>query len=288
MKRFLLLSLTVMLVFSLSSTLSAGGEKAVTGTVKSADGTAIKYEVMGKGEPTLVFVHCWCCNRGFWSNQLSHFAKKYRIVALDLAGHGESGMERKDWSLETFGQDVAAVVNHLKLKKIILLGHSMGGPVVVAAAALMPDKVLGLVGVDTLQDIELKFPKEQVEQFLTPMKADFPGFTRNFVGTMFAEGADPELKKKIIESMAGADKNVGVNSMKALASADIAAIFDKTKPKIYLIASEKRPINYEGGKKHTTLFEAKIMKNVGHFPHMTKPGEFNKLLEEVLTELTKK
>src|SRR3970282_656221 len=99
----------------------------VTGTVTAADQVAIKYETSGRGEPALVFVHCWTCTRGYWDKQAEHFAKSHQVVRLDLAGHGESGRERKDYTVEAFGGDVAAVVEKLGLKRVVLIGYSIGG-----------------------------------------------------------------------------------------------------------------------------------------------------------------
>ena len=65
----------------------------------SADGVSIAYEVRGAGKPALVFVHGWCCERTYWEEQLPQFADKYKIVAIDLAGHGESGLDRKEWTM---------------------------------------------------------------------------------------------------------------------------------------------------------------------------------------------
>ena len=59
--------------------------------VLSADDIPIYYEVQGDGKPVLVFIHGWCCNRSHWREQLGEFAHQYKVVAVDLAGHGESG-----------------------------------------------------------------------------------------------------------------------------------------------------------------------------------------------------
>ncbi len=83
----------------------------VVDSVTSADGVMIHYEVVGEGEPTLVFVHGWSCDRGYWKGQVDEFAKTYQVVTVDMGGHGESGLGREDWTLAAFGDDVAAVVN---------------------------------------------------------------------------------------------------------------------------------------------------------------------------------
>src|SRR6185295_3656082 len=95
--------------------------------VPAKDGVPIHYFVQGKGEPALVFVHCWSCDRHLWDNQVPVFAKNHRVVTLDLPGHGESGQGRKNWSIESYGDDVSTVVTKLNLKRVLLIGSSMGG-----------------------------------------------------------------------------------------------------------------------------------------------------------------
>src|SRR5512139_1111269 len=63
------------------------------------DGVKIVYSAAGKGEPALVFIHGGLANRGFWEGQLKAFADRYRVIAIDLPGHGESGINRKKWGM---------------------------------------------------------------------------------------------------------------------------------------------------------------------------------------------
>jgi pimeloyl-ACP methyl ester carboxylesterase len=119
----------------------------------SADNVSISYHVEGKGTPALVFVHGWCCDKSYWKHQVPYFSKRHTVVTIDLAGHGESGVGRKAWTMEAFGKDVVAVVEELELDRVILIGHSMGGAVIIEAARQMPERVTGLVGADTFLDV---------------------------------------------------------------------------------------------------------------------------------------
>ena len=101
-----------------------------TSFVTSPDSIQIAYEVHGAGDPALIFVHGWSCDRSYWKGQLETFSKNFKVVAIDLAGHGESGLGRQAWTIEAFGADVEAVVEKLGLKRVILIGHSMRGDVI--------------------------------------------------------------------------------------------------------------------------------------------------------------
>mgnify|MGYP001300159911 FL=1 len=173
--------------------------QAEDGVAVSKDGTPIAFSVYGEGEPALIFVHGWCCNRSVWKNQVPYFEKEYKVVTLDLAGHGASGTERDVYSMEAFGEDVAAVVRQMQASQVILIGHSMSGMVIIEAAEIIPDHVIALIGIDTMQDLEETYPPEQIEEHLKPFRDDFKTTVDSFVRGMFVEGTDPELMDEVAE-----------------------------------------------------------------------------------------
>src|SRR5262245_7744994 len=107
----------------------------------SVDGVPIHYDVQGDGLPALVFIHGWSCDRSYWRKQMKYFAPRYTVVAIDLGGHGDSGLNRETWTTPAFGEDVVAVVETLGLTQVVLIGHSMGGAVSVEAAQRIPARV---------------------------------------------------------------------------------------------------------------------------------------------------
>jgi pimeloyl-ACP methyl ester carboxylesterase len=288
LKRFFSLAALILLITLPGILLPANDAQPVTGTVKSADGITIRYDVWGTDteNPTLVFVHCWCCDRTYWEKQVPYFSKYYKVVTLDLAGHGESGTGRNKYTLDAFAGDVAAVVEKLDLKKIILLGHSMGGPVIAYTAPLLPGRVAGLVAVDTFLNIEQKFTKEQLEMFIAPLRKDFVQGTKGFIRMFsFTPETDPELIDKILNDMSSAPAEVGLSAMEEMFNSDISAALDKVKVPVYCVNADKFPTNVEAGKRHTVSFNVKTLPKTGHFLMLEKPDDFNKLLHETLKEL---
>jgi pimeloyl-ACP methyl ester carboxylesterase len=154
--------------------------------VPSKDGTSISYEIHGAGEPTLVFVHGWNCDARYWRAQLPHFSKNYRVVMLDLAGHGHSGTKRSQYTMKAFGEDVRAVTEATGCRSVILIGHSMGGSVIAEAARLMPNRVIGLIGIDTLENIEYPMTREELQKMIAPLEKDFRSGSRQFVEEMIS------------------------------------------------------------------------------------------------------
>jgi len=115
------------------------------------------------------------------------------VVTLDLAGHGESGLDRENWTLQGFVEDLVAVVEALHLKKAVLIGHSMGGDVIVEAGKLLGDRIVGLIWVDVYRQLGHPSPPEQTERFLAPFRADFVRTTNRFVRGMFLPDSDKAL-----------------------------------------------------------------------------------------------
>ena len=257
-------------------------------TVISADGVQISYFEQGSGSPAIVFVHGWSCNHSYWSKQVEHFSQMYKVVTLDLAGHGQSGGTRKNYTISAFGADVAAVIKKLDLKKVVLVGHSMGGAVILEAARLVPDRILGLVGADTFQDFEIQYSEEEIGQFLAPFKENFTETTRDFVLNMFPLNADSSMVQNIINEMSAAPKDIALSTMANFLHYDAKPALQEVRIPIHLINCEIFPVNIEAGKRHAFSFEVTFIPEVGHFVMLEDPVSFNQLLEEVINKLTGK
>jgi len=253
--------------------------------VISSDGVAISYDLQGRGAPALVFVHGWCCDKTYWRHQIPHFSKRHKVVAIDLGGHGDSGLNRTDWTIEAFGQDVAAVVEALDLRPVILIGHSMGGPVNIAAAHYLRGRVVGLVGVDTHNDIDAEYNKNDTNGFVAALTSSFVEVTSSSVRGMFVAGADADLVEQVVADMSSAPPAVGASAMRGLMSFDRLRALKGLDVPIRCINSDRRSTDVPAARKHTKSFDLKIMKGLGHFPMLEAPEEFNTLLAETIEEL---
>src|SRR5262249_842799 len=206
-----------------------GADKPTRGTARAADGLSIAYDVRGKGDTALVFLHGWCGDREAWRFQLDAFAGDYRVVAIDLGGHGESGKNREQWSVTGLAGDVEAVVKALDLKRVVLVGHSMGGPVALATAKRLPGVVVGVVGVDTLPTAEYKGPEDESKMFLKMFEADFKGTMRSTIQGLLPEKANPELLKRITEKVEAQDPKVALGLFRDFPRLDLAVLLKDAK-----------------------------------------------------------
>ncbi|MFC0602125.1 alpha/beta fold hydrolase [Streptomyces palmae] len=91
------------------------------------DGTRLAYEDYGQGEP-IVFVPSWALNSDMWEYQIPFFTERgYRCITLDRRGHGRSERPSTGYDLDSSADDIAALLNHLDLRNVTLVGHSTGG-----------------------------------------------------------------------------------------------------------------------------------------------------------------
>ncbi len=273
------------LALLITSCIQQGSPGPEQGSVLSADQTEIKYTLYGEGETALVFVHCWCCDQGYWREQVDTFSQEYKVVTIDLAGHGKSGMERDDYTLQAFGMDVASVVKHLELDRIILIGHSMGGGVIIAAAHQLKQQTLALIGVDTYQGFQYEMSDSMIRQFVQPFRQDFYHTTIGFVHGMFPPGADSVLVMEIAEDMAEGPAEIGISAMVNNISTDPVELLEGLDIPIYSINSRMFPIDVEANRKLYPDFEVRFIEGVGHFVQLENPQAFNQKLNSILKEI---
>jgi pimeloyl-ACP methyl ester carboxylesterase len=256
--------------------------------VRADDGLDLVCEIRGQGNTALVFLHGWCGDREYWKHQVDVFAPDYRVVTLDQAGHGESGKNRKEWSVSGLAADVEAVVKALGLKRVILVGHSMGGPVALQAAQRMPGTVIAVVGVDTLQNAERKMPEETSKKFLDAFTADFKGTLRAGLSGLLPEKTDPDLKQWLVSRAEAQDPKMALGLMRGFIDLDTQKLLKEAKAPVRCINSAGgfqffTPTAIEVNKKYAD-FNAVLLEGVGHYPMLEKPAEFNQKLREVLKE----
>jgi pimeloyl-ACP methyl ester carboxylesterase len=250
-------------------------------TVLSADGSPISFAVKGTGEPTIVFVHCWTCDHDFWKHQIDYFSTNYKVVWLDLAGHGLSGSTRSDYTMEAFGQDVASVVEKAGGSKVILVGHSMGGPVAIEAANILGDKVVAVVGVDTFYT-PFQYPKSEpeIEASVKPLKKDFIGTSQQIVQSMFTPNVDPELKASIVKHFSDANPEMGISAMYGIFrwnAQNVPSTLERYSNKLWNINAAPT------GNEKALHESVTLIPGVGHFVPQVKPEEFNDALSKIIS-----
>jgi pimeloyl-ACP methyl ester carboxylesterase len=285
--------LVVCCLFLASAAIGAEPDAApVKKTVRADDGLNLVCEVRGKGDTALVFLHGWCGDREYWKHQANAFAADYRIVTLDQAGHGESGKDRKVWTADSLAADVGAVAKALGLKRVILVGHSMGGPVSLLAAKRLPGTVVAVIGADTLQNVEFQAPEEMRKMFIEAFEKDFKGTMRVGLAGMVNEKSDAELKNWLVTRAEAQDPKMAMALMRDMTGLDPKKLLQEARVPVRCINSSGgyqffSPTAVDVNKKYAD-YNAVLIAEVGHYPMLEKPAEFNQKLREVLKELGSK
>ena len=175
-------------------------------------------------------------------------------------------------------------VDQVGLDRFVLVGHSMSGQVILEAARLLPDRVIALIPVDTLNDVTWK-PGKEIDDLLESMRRDFPGATREFVKGMFPPGADPDLVERIASRISRAPPEIAVAVLRAVFSFDSAAAMARVRQPIRAINAATYPTQVEINRRYAPQFGAVIIQGTGHFPMLEKPEEFNRLLADAVADL---
>ncbi len=248
--------------------------------VMSDDMVHLEYRVLGHGEPAVILIHGWCGNADYWHAQFDALKARYTVVAVDLAGHGASGANRTDWSIGNYAGDLASIARQLPGSRIVLVGHSMGATVALAAAPRIGPRVIGIIAVDALRSVGLPpLSAGEIAAKVAPFRSDFVGATRALVtDKLFEKGADPLLVQKVAYDMSLRSPAVAVPTLEKLLGLDLAPLLANVRVPVYAINSDLAPTDAERIRKSLPDFTLDVLPHVGHFLMLEAPERFNPLL----------
>jgi pimeloyl-ACP methyl ester carboxylesterase len=257
--------------------------------VPSKDGVIVSYEVSGCGDIALIFIHGWCSNRSFWNEQLDTLSQLYKTIAIDLPGHGESGRNRNKWSISSFADDVESVVRNLKLDHFVLIGHSMGGLVSLEVASRLQDKVIGLIAIESISNVDSVVTPETMEPFFGALEKNFSGTLRMAMPRMFSPQTSEELIHWVTDNSIRADSIMAISIARDVSMINEKDLLSSVKIPVRCIYGEYGDLNelqsrVEANSKYAD-YGAVFIKDVGHFLFLEKPKETNKYLIMYITEL---
>jgi pimeloyl-ACP methyl ester carboxylesterase len=250
----------------------------------SVDGLKIYSASTGSGKATLVLVHGWTCDSSSWDAQVPALATRYRVITLDLPGHGRSGAPKDGkFSMDLFARAVEAVRAEAHVEKIVLVGHSMGAPVIRQYARLYPGHVAGLVAVDGPLDM-----RQFGEGFKPPSFAGPEGIEarEGMIRGMFTPDTSPELQKKILAMMLKAPEATAAGAMSSILDPALRAADVTPMPALAIWAGTNKQLpNPEETKKVLPHYSQTQVAGTGHFVMMEKPDEFNRLVTSFVDAL---
>jgi pimeloyl-ACP methyl ester carboxylesterase len=248
----------------------------------------IHYLLVGRGTQTVVFIHGWSANSGFWREQVPALADKAKLILVDLPGHGRSDKPHTDYTMDYLARGVLAVMRDARVRKATLIGHSMGVPVMCRVHAQAPDKITGLVAVDGLLR-RSQFKPEEVEKYLAPYRMpDFSGHVTNFLNSMFPDVSSHPLRDRVLAEVMATPPYVMSSAMHGMFATNQPPwdMHDVKVPVLVLNAPNPRwNAEYEAyARALSPKTDYRVLEGTGHCLMLEKPAEFNAALLAMLQE----
>jgi pimeloyl-ACP methyl ester carboxylesterase len=245
-------------------------------------GASVHWTSAGKGGKTVVLVHGWTGDESAWSAQVPALvAANYRVITLDLPGHGQSGSPKDGkFSMDSFARALEAVRKEAKVNRWVLVGHSMGTPVVRQYARLYPSRTVALVFADglvakasnaaTYAALSLRFAgpegKKSQEQFVRAMCRVTPD----------------EMRESILKVSMMTPRATVVGAMAALGQPEIWKDDVIPVPVLGIYADKSQLGDPDTMQRAFPQLEYVQIPDTDHFLMMEKPEEFNRLLLDFL------
>lgn len=285
--RTLLVSAFVFVVFLICWLATGLAKEANTGSsFAKLDRMRVHYESYGQGRDALVFVHGWLSDLSFWKGQVPAFKDKTRVILIDLPGHGSSDKPQVAYTMDLFARAVEAVLRDSKVNRAVLVGHSMGTPIIRQFYRNFPKKTIALVIVDgSLRP----FPdRAAAVKFFEPLHGpNYPQAAEGLIDSMVQPVADASLREEIKGVMLRTPQHVAVSAMDGMLD---EGIWQQDKINVPTLAIMAQASNWAADNEQ---FDRSIAPNldyqiwpvVSHFLMLEKPKEFNDALSAFLIKI---
>jgi pimeloyl-ACP methyl ester carboxylesterase len=247
------------------------------------NGVTLAYDTAGTGDPPIVFVHGWSCDRSYVAPQFEHFARRHRVAALDLRGHGDSSVPEPTagtYEVDALADDVLAVAAAAGFDRPVVIGHSLGGLTALACAA-RPGAVRAAVMIDPAPIVNVTV-KGFIGQAADAVESDGDGAWRAaFVGGMFLP-SDTVRRAEIIKAMTGLVPAVAAASLRSIDHYDgVAALGEVTVPLLTIGSATPSDSPADLRAACPTIMVGQTV-GAGHFNQLEVPEQVNGMIERFL------
>jgi 3-oxoadipate enol-lactonase len=242
----------------------------------------------------IVLIHGFPFSHEMWRPQIEFLENKFRVIAYDIRGHGNSGIGDGQYMIELFVDDLVGLLNHLKLEKAILCGLSMGGYIALRAVERNPERVKALILADTQSKPDSNETKLKQSASIGSIKTlGVKPYAESFVKAVFAtdsltkKTATVEKIKQIIQM----NSSLGIcGALLALASrTDTTEALPGIKVPTLILAGEHDALTPPSASQemHNKVPKSEIhlISNAAHMSNLENPDEFNKHILNFLSKL---
>jgi 3-oxoadipate enol-lactonase len=253
----------------------------------------LAYEMSGAGSP-IVLLHGFPFNRTLWREQAEAFSEHYRVVTVDLRGHGETTATRDPATMEVMAQDVAALLDELEIARVVLGGLSMGGYVALAFYRLFPERVRALVLADTRPQADTGEARVTREE--TAIRALNEGM-HTIADAMLqkllspsTQAERPDIVARVREMIMHTDPQGAASALRGMAVRQDQTEFlrEINCPTLIVVGSLDLitpPADAELMNREIRGSRLEVISGAGHVSNVERPAEFNRALEKFLHEL---
>ncbi|OXB23209.1 alpha/beta hydrolase [Flavobacterium tructae] len=247
--------------------------------------TKISYSDSGTGN-AIVFLHGFLENKKMWKDYVDFFSEKHRIITIDLLGHGESDSLGYVHTMEDNANAVQEVLNHLKIEKATVVGHSMGGYVGLAFAELFPKNIQKLVLLNSTSKEDSPERKLNRTRAIKAVKQNYVTFVSLAIGNLFSENNRIRLTEEIekVKTQALQTPLQGIiaslEGMKI--RKDREALLQQNLFPVLLILGKKDPVlDYEDSRTQIDDTTAELISfEDGHMSHIENKEELKTVLSQ--------
>ncbi len=252
-------------------------------TVASFDGAAIAYRDFGGSGPALVLLPGWACIQTMWDGAIPFLAQHGRVVSLDFAGFGSSTAGTREWTMADFARDTRAVIEHLDLREVTLIGHSMGAAVALETASLCPDRIVGVIGCDSLtySEVYQKVDEAIIAAALPAYRENFATTVRTMIGAYLLKSGDAGLATYVSDVMAAAQPDCAIPAIEQLLRWDLDDNLGRCRVPVSVI-NARLFMKAEAEARYRDRISIRTIDNVGHFLMLEQPQAFADAVAAVL------
>lgn len=252
--------------------------------------TKISYTDSGKGT-AIVFLHGFLENQTMWEYFTADFSKKYRIITIDLLGHGNTEPLGYVHSMEDNADVVHAVLSELKIRKAIFVGHSMGGYVALAFAEFYADNIKGLILLNSTSRADSDERKSNRDRAIKAVKQNYTNFVRLSIANLFSEDNRERLAEEIENVKTEALKTplqgivASLEGMKARKDREVILHF-ASYPILLILGKNDPVLNYEESLEQIDGTTTKLVTFPdGHMSHIENRDDLKKVLLDFFKQL---
>ncbi|HYM62016.1 MAG TPA: alpha/beta hydrolase [Thermoanaerobaculia bacterium] len=249
------------------------------------DGIRVHYKLLGRGKTTIVLVHGWGGDLNVWREQTARFGTVARLLLIDLPGHGKSDKPKTTYSMKLFARAIRAAMDDARIDRAVLVGHSMGTPVIRQFDRMYPHRSRALVAVDGF--LRNPLDAEQAEAFIAPLRGDdYQAVVAKRIDSM-TKSADAAVRDGLRATAADTPQHVLVGAMEGSFLDPTIWKDDKISVPLAVIVanSPQWTDEYQAWARALAAdVDWEVIDGAGHYVMLEKPAEFNERLAKFLVK----